>query len=513
MFRALGHIIAHHQTGLVLAALVLCVIGVTTTVALLARARQYQAQSQILWVAGCAAIFGLSIWATHFIAMLGFAAPVSINHDLADTVLSIVLAIGLSALGFMTAVRSSHPVLGGAIVGGTVAAMHYAGMISLHGPFALVWNAPLVAASVVGGIALSSLALAAPRLAPPRFAKPAEAGLLSLCVLGVHFTGMMAVTMIPDARGGGAGDELHAEAVAVAVGALVLLIAALGLAGVYLDRYLSLRRDDENIRLKSHIAALEAAKHELDIALDSAFAANKSKAAFLAAMSHELRTPLNAIIGFSELMNGEPFGPLGHPRYKGYSQDIRKAGEHLLSLINDILDLSRLEARKAELIESQIALRPLLEEALDMVASLAAEAGVSLELAAPSDLPPLWADNRRVKQIVLNLLSNAVKFTERGGAVTVRAARTQDAVEVTVSDTGIGIAPEDLSTAFESFGQIDNRLSRKYEGSGLGLPLARHLAELHGGSLTIQSEVGVGTVATVRFPVQRSMAVGKEYAA
>jgi signal transduction histidine kinase len=212
-------------------------------------------------------------------------------------------------------------------------------------------------------------------------------------------------------------------------------------------------------------------------------------------------------------MNGEPFGSLGHPRYKGYSADIRNAGEHLLSLINDILDISRLEARKAELTESQVALPALLGEALGMVRSLAEHAGVTLELVLAPDLPQLWADDRRVKQIVLNLLSNAVKFTERGGEVVVRAALKDGAVEITVRDTGIGIAKEDLPRAFESFGQIDSRLSRKYEGSGLGLPLARHLAELHGGSLTIQSQLGVGTVASVHFPVQRSIAGRGECAA
>jgi signal transduction histidine kinase len=339
-------------------------------------------------------------------------------------------------------------------VGAAAAAQNYAGMICLRGPFTLQWDPQLATASVLGGIGLASLALAMPRLVAPRFVKPAEAGLLSLCVLGVHFGGMMAVTLIPDTRAGSAGEGFHVEAVAAVIGAIVLLIVALGLVGVHLDRYLSLRRDSENVRLKAHIAALEAAKHQLDIALDSAYAANKSKAAFLAAMSHELRTPLNAIIGFSELMHGEPFGPLGHPRYKGYSQDIRNAGEHLLSLINDILDISRLEARKAELTESQVALPPLLEEALGMVRSLAEHGGVTLELALAPDLPQLWADNRRVKQIVLNLLSNAVKFTERGGEVVVRAVLKDGAVEITVSDTGIGIAEQDLPRAFESFGQI-----------------------------------------------------------
>jgi len=264
--------------------------------------------------------------------------------------------------------------------------------------------------------------------------------------------------------------------------------------------------EDENARLKLRIAELEEIRRELAMALESAQAASRTKSAFLANMSHELRTPLNAIIGFSELLVGETFGPLGHQRYQTYATDIRKSGGHLLSLMNDILDISRLEEGKAELSERPIDLEQLLRETRTMVENHARSAAVLLSVDITPDLPLLQGDERRIKQILLNLLSNAIKFTPPGGKVMLSAVRAEDgAIIMTVKDTGIGISEADLPKAFESFGQIDNRLSRKYEGSGLGLPLARHLAELHGGSLTIQSDVDKGTLVTLRLPPQRSL--------
>ena len=208
------------------------------------------------------------------------------------------------------------------------------------------------------------------------------------------------------------------------------------------------------------------------MALEAAYAANKTKSAFLAAMSHELRTPLNAIIGFSELLACETFGPLGNKRYKGYSEDIHKSGAHLLSLINDILDVSRLEANKAELKESVVDLPWLVSETLRMVDNLAQTSGVGVDMVCGPNVPAIWADELAwVKsKLLLNLLSNGVKFTPAGGRVTVSLTQQDGSVEIKVQDTGIGISKEDLPKAFESFRQIDNRLARRYEGSGLGLP-------------------------------------------
>ena len=230
-------------------------------------------------------------------------------------------------------------------------------------------------------------------------------------------------------------------------------------------------------------------------------------------MSHELRTPLNAIIGFSEMILSAPLGPIGNPRYAGYVDHIRDSGLRLLSLINDILDLSRLDAGKTELSETLVSVSHVLSETRCLVERQAEQAGVSLAFELEPGLPLLRADERRLGKIVLNLLSNGIKFTPKGGSVTVRAGVSAAGFSMQVSDTGIGMTQADIAKALERFGQVDSRLSRKYEGSGLGLPLARQLVELHGGSLSIESRLNVGTTVTAMFPAQRIVATQNEAAA
>ncbi len=507
MVRVIGCITELHDLKLVFVAACLCAIGSWTTVALLSRARIAEARLQTLWICASAFVFGLSVWATHFVAMLAFRTPFPVSYDIALTGFSIALAVGLSFVGFAIAVKTPWQATGGVIVGGAIGTMHYVGMKAMEGPFRIAWDEHYVVASLLIGAAFAGFALQSEQFVPPAYAKPVKAFLLLLGVCALHFTGMSAITLIPDPTFAAVDQVMPPMALAIAVSAVALLIVALGLASAYLDLYLEFKRADERDRLRAHIAELEATKLELGVALESAQAANKSKSAFLAAMSHELRTPLNAIIGFSEVMRAELFGPLGHGRYQEYSQDIHKAGAHLLALINDILDISRLEARKAELNETDIAVPALLEETMALVENQAREAQIGISVACPRGLPNLWADSRRTKQIVLNLLSNAIKFTPPGGSVKLIAGLQDGAIVIAVADTGIGIAEADLPKAFESFGQIDSRLSRKYGGSGLGLPLARHLAALHDGTLTIESERHVGTCATILFPPQRTLIV------
>ena len=243
---------------------------------------------------------------------------------------------------------------------------------------------------------------------------------------------------------------------------------------------------------------------KLEVETVRARAADRAKSEFLAVMSHELRTPLNAIIGFSEVITNETFGPIGSVRYREYTNDIHESGHHLLGLINDILDLSKIESGTDDLHEDKIEIPEIISAALKMVKQRAEQGGIKLELELPDPLPALRADERRLKQILVNLLSNAVKFTEAGGEVTLSAwYRTDSGYCFQITDTGIGIAPEDIPKALSRFGQIDGDLNRQYEGTGLGLPLTKALVELHGGALDLQSEVGVGTTVTVRFPAER----------
>jgi len=269
---------------------------------------------------------------------------------------------------------------------------------------------------------------------------------------------------------------------------------------------ISERRTGEGgtVSVRTDITELKRRQHELQEAKEAAELANRSKSQFLANMSHELRTPLNAIIGFAEFMGTQVYGAIGSPKYLEYAGDIRDSGNHLLEVINDILDLSKIEAGKQQMRESSVNLARAADSCLRLVHDRALESGIQISRRIADDLPSLRADERMIKQIVLNLLSNAVKFTPVGGRVTLEVRRGDEAEAVlAVSDTGIGIAAEDMATALAPFGQIDSAFSRRHEGTGLGLPLSKALAELHGASLRLDSEVGVGTTVTVRFPLAR----------
>jgi signal transduction histidine kinase len=229
--------------------------------------------------------------------------------------------------------------------------------------------------------------------------------------------------------------------------------------------------------------------------------ANRSKSEFLANMSHELRTPLNAIIGFSEILKTQLFGPIGNPQYAEYASDIWQSGRHLLDIINDILDLSRIESGKMTLTSERVDLHDAADQALRMVEEAARLRNIRIDLALETMPQLVTGDPRAIRQILLNLLSNSVKFTPEGG--TIRIASHADGYGrlcVTVSDTGIGMRPEDIPVALSPFRQIESALARTYAGTGLGLPLAKALTELQGGSFSVESAPGVGTEVTIGLP-------------
>ena len=247
-------------------------------------------------------------------------------------------------------------------------------------------------------------------------------------------------------------------------------------------------------------AALIAAKEQAELA-------NRTKSEFLANMSHELRTPLNAIIGFSDMIKSEIFGPIETPEYREYIVAIGDSGAHLLAVINDILDISKIEASSVKLSDDEVDVRRVIDAALTLVTPRAQSGEVALKRDIGRHLPLLRADEGKVKQILTNLLSNAVKFTLPGGRVRIRARLVDGGIEIAVKDTGIGIAPPDITLVLAPFGQVDSTLSRKFEGTGLGLPLVKSMIELHGGTLRLDSTLGVGTTVTVAFPAERVMGI------
>jgi PAS domain S-box-containing protein len=242
---------------------------------------------------------------------------------------------------------------------------------------------------------------------------------------------------------------------------------------------------------------------ELSAAYLRADLASRAKTQFLATMSHELRTPLNAIIGFSEVMKTELMGPLGTPGYKDYAADIHGSGTFLLSIINELLDLSLIDSGEMKLDESLVQIDKIAESSVALLRSKATAKGIKLTQAAPCNPPLLRGDARRIKQAVINLLANAIKFTPAGGAVEISVSWSDDGMALTVRDTGIGIAAADLERVMKPFVQAENWLARKHEGAGLGLAITKSICELHGGTLVLESTLGKGTVARILLPADR----------
>ena len=270
-------------------------------------------------------------------------------------------------------------------------------------------------------------------------------------------------------------------------------------------------------------AAFDGAKREAERQREAAHAAGEAKTRFLATMSHELRTPMNAILGFTEIMDMKLYGLLGNEQYQDYVRMIHESGEHLLQLINAILDLSKAEQGMIELREDKIDVAGTAHACRRLLQTQADAKDIAFTLDLPDRPPPiLWGDEFRVRQILLNILSNALKFTPDGGMVTFRIrcgspggdapTDLEGGLMFEIADTGIGMRAEDIPIALAKFGQIDSSLSRRYDGTGLGLPLTKRLIELHGGSLRISSAPGAGTTVTVWFPRSRVIADGRRKA-
>ena len=262
--------------------------------------------------------------------------------------------------------------------------------------------------------------------------------------------------------------------------------------------------DGAIVSVYSDVTDLKASERKLIQARSQAEMANHAKSEFLANMSHELRTPLNAIIGFSEIIAHELFGPLGNEKYLDYMKDIHKSSLHLLAIINDVLDMSKIEAGKLELSKEPLNIRHLIGEVIRMMRERADSRGIGLVTKLADEEVEIWADERAMKQIFLNLLSNAIKFSRDGGEVCIRVVQDEpDLAVVEFEDHGIGMNKEELERALQPFGQAKPSTTRNYGGTGLGLPITKGLIEAHGGKLAIESRAAQGTIARIFLPTER----------
>ncbi len=375
------------------------------------------------------------------------------------------------------------------------------------------WKLRFVLAEAVNGVAWASIIVLLGRADPGGVT--AEVISLFVMLVGVAVATMLAASVpaavraatLPSASLVIAVNTLHGGAAATAVAAMTagtevyfLLLAH----RLYRNTLETLEFRAEKDAL---IGELEQAKANSDEARRRAEEANLAKSRFLATMSHELRTPLNAILGFSEVMKSEIFGPHATPTYKEYAGDIHQSGQHLLNLINEILDLSRIEAGRYELNEESVHLAYVVEDCHHLLKLRAKNRGIVIREAVEAGLPPVWADERAMRQITLNLLSNAIKFTPQGGEIRLKVGWTASGGQyISVADTGPGIPENEIPTVLASFGQGTLAIKTAEQGAGLGLPIVKGLIDLHGGSFSLKSRLREGTEVIVTLPATRVMA-------
>jgi signal transduction histidine kinase len=512
MFEHFHLVSGNHDARLVILAALLCGIGAHATATTLARV-QPEAEGRIGWYWLCAAsvVGGATIWATHFVGMLAYRPGISHGYDVLLTAVSIIIAVIAVLASFSLHFRLKAPMSGGIAFGLAVGAMHYTGMMALNIPARFEWNVSAVAASLLVASACGAIATKLFNRGEVIWRRIAGGVFIAASVLMLHFTGMAALTLELDPSVmADLGFEVEAGRMAVAIAIVMAAIILLSRIATTVDLHLTRRSIEEAERLRSHVTELERTKQELQktaaelaSALNAADRANLAKTRFLATMSHELRTPLNAIIGFGEILSRELFGKHSSPQYREYALDIEQSGRHLLVLINDLLDLSRIEADDMKLHEEWFDPRDALMRTVPMIKGQIKNADLALHTDIPPKLPLVWGDERRMRQVLLNILSNAVKFTKHGGSITISAAVRAGNLDIAIADTGIGIDKADIPSALEPFTQIDHSLTRSQDGAGIGLPLAARLMELHDGTLTIDSEVGVGTTIRLRIPPSR----------
>jgi signal transduction histidine kinase len=472
----------HDARFVVLAALVSLLACYT---AFTMMARLYAHRSRYPWVIAAAVVTGCGAWATQAIVLLAFRPGVPAAYNVGLTVISGLVAVSGCGLGFYVARGTERMALGGAIVGFAIAAMHFTGMAAVTFQAQVATDILYFEGAVIAGASFGAAALARAQLTPDVRGRIAGALLLTFGIFGTHFVAMAGRTLVPDPTIFIPQDTLVMVWFAIALTAVVLLIAGLGIVGALVDQ---------------HLHEIEAAKSDLEAALVLADAASKSKTKFLSTMSHELRDPLHLILGSAERLKSVQ---RGEDQYRECVERVINSGVRLMRLVNSILDISEFDAGQLRLNDEFLDVSQAIGSAAALIEPEAHKAGVRVSVAVEANLPKLCADKKRLNQILINLMSNAIRFTSKGGEVKVSAFRQGDGLAISVSDTGIGMAAKDIPKALERFGQLDTDPNRHHEGAGLGLPLAQHLMDLHGGTLRIASEPRVGTTVTVTFPPRR----------
>ena len=485
MLRVYETIVLFHDARFVVLALLVCLLACYTAFSMMSRL--YAHHSRYPWVVASAVVTGCGAWASQAIALLAFRPDVPAAYDVDLFVMSGLVAVVGCGLGFYVARSTERMALGGSIVGFAIGAMHYIGMTAVTFQARVQWDAIYFEVATLVGASFGAAALARAQLTPDIRGRLAGSLYLTAGIFGTHFIAMAGRSLTPDPNIVIPADTLVLVWFAFALTAIVLLIIGLGIVGALVDE---------------HLEEIESAKRQLEVALAGADAASKSKTKFLSTMSDELRSPLNVIIDFAERLKTGNMDPR-EERYRECIESIIGSGVHLMRLVNDLLDISQFDAGQLRLNDEFLEVGAVVESSVRLVEKEAEKAGLRLAVTIEAGLPRLCGDPKRIGQVLINLLSNAMRFTPRGGNVSVSAFREGDGLALAVADTGIGMAANEIPKALERFGQLDTDSNIKHEGAGLGLPLAEHLMDLHGGTLRVSSARGVGTTVTVVFPARR----------
>ncbi len=441
------------------------------------------------WLAGGAVSMGAGIWAMHFIGMLAFSLPIRVSYAVGITLLSLAIAIGASAFALYTISRtqltSQRLGLAGVLMGAGIAAMHYVGMAAMQLRPGPRYDPLLFVASLAVAIGASLAALwicfqlRGETMLTAFWRRGGAALIMGAAIVSMHFTGMAAANFAPDTICYGNPQALHSNWLAGLIGLVTFLFLVTTLVISIFDA-----------RLAERTARLAAQSDRI-------------KSEFLANMSHEIRTPMNAVIGMTSLLLDTDLDA----RQRDFVETIRNSGDHLLTIINDILDYSKIESSKLDLEHRPLNLRDCVEEALDLVAHKAGEKGIDLAYSLDDSAPQaIVGDAVRLRQVLLNLVSNAIKFTAQGEVVLTVSARPLEAgrveLDFAVRDTGIGIPAAGIDRLFQAFSQVDASTPRLYGGTGLGLAISQKLVQLMGSRIEVRSEVGKGSVFEFRIAAE-----------